>query len=595
MRLSFGQELRLVQKQILAPRMIQSMEILQLPIMALEERIDQELQENPLLELREEDPDLPDEGGDFENPDAPTTEERELVVDETKNNEADFERLLEMDREFPDHFEDRPRVSSGRMEEEGDRKHDAMANMASRPQSLQDYLCDQLAWFNLDAHTRDLAERIIYALDGNGYLHTRLEELLDPTADESEVALAQQALAVVQKLDPPGVGARDLRECLLLQVQPGMPFAEQLRTLISSHLEDLEHNRLPVIERKTGYSLDMIRRTVEQLRTLNPKPGASFESAHVPTVTPDVFIDQVEGGRYQVRLEEGNTPNLFIAPYYRQMLMSGDPEAREYIKRKINSAQWLIDSIEQRRNTLTKVAQAIVDHQTEFLNKGPEFIEPLKMQQIADKVGVHVTTVSRAVDDKWVQTPRGIFPLKRFFGGGTTSASGEEVAWDTVRLKLQEIIDHEDKQNPLSDDDLVGELAKHGLTVARRTVTKYRKAMKIPSSRQRKDWTLVNSAKKDKPAAAVAPVELDDEQDEAVADHPDVEGPIEATEAPAPLRRVFQDGDAPLPDASNGVYEGTDNAPEESATPSSLGPGEYLNGRYNHPSANPPGSTYQSH
>jgi len=591
MRLSFGQELRLVQKQILAPRMIQSMEILQLPIMALEERIDQELQENPLLELREEDPDLPEESGDFENPDAPTTEERELVVDETKNNEADFERLLEMDREFPDHFEDRPRVSSGRMEEEGDRKHDAMANMASRPQSLQDYLCDQLAWFNLDTHTRDLAERIIYALDGNGYLHTRLEELLDPTAEESELALAQQALAVVQKLDPPGVGARDLRECLLLQVQPGMPFAEQLRTLISSHLEDLEHNRLPVIERKTGYSLELIRRTVEQLRTLNPKPGASFESAHVPTVTPDVFIDQVEGGRYQVRLEEGNTPNLFIAPYYRQMLMSGDPEAREYIKRKINSAQWLIDSIEQRRNTLTKVAQAIVDHQTEFLNKGPEFIEPLKMQQIADKVGVHVTTVSRAVDDKWVQTPRGIFPLKRFFGGGTTSASGEEVAWDTVRLKLQEIIDHEDKQNPLSDDDLVGELAKHGLTVARRTVTKYRKAMKIPSSRQRKDWTLVNASKKDKLHAAEVSAASDlhdDEEDDAPEAHVDEH----AAEA-APVRRVFQDGGAENAAAANGVHPAAEEAGETSAPPA-IPNSEYINGRYNNPSTNPPG-TYQSH
>ena len=156
-------------------------------------------------------------------------------------------------------------------------------------------------------------------------------------------------------------------------------------------------------------------------------------------------------------MEDGRTPNLFISPYYRKLLMSGDTDekTREYIKRKINSAQWLIESIEQRRNTLTRVSQAIVDHQTEFLNKGPESIEPLKMQQIADKVGVHVTTVSRAVDDKWIQTPRGIFPLKRFFVGGTVSADGEEVAWDTVRMKLQEIIDNEDKANPLSDDDLV--------------------------------------------------------------------------------------------------------------------------------------------
>ncbi len=216
----------------------------------------------------------------------------------------------------------------------------------------------------------------------------------------------------------------------------------------------------------------------------------------MPNVIPDVFVELTDDGKYQVRLEDGRTPKLYISPMYRNILMSDktNAETREYIKRKINSAQWLIESIEQRRNTLTRVAQAIVDHQTEFLNKGPELIEPLKMQQIADKVGVHVTTVSRAVDDKWIQTPRGIFPLKRFFCGGTISADGEEVAWDAVRLRLQEIVDHEDKQHPLSDDELVKELAKHGLTVARRTVTKYRKAMNIASSRQRRDWNTAGGA-----------------------------------------------------------------------------------------------------
>jgi RNA polymerase sigma-54 factor len=168
-----------------------------------------------------------------------------------------------------------------------------------------------------------------------------------------------------------------------------------------------------------------------------------------------------------------------------------DTATRDYIKRKINSAQWLIDAIEQRRSTLLKTAQAIVDHQTSFLVNGPEAIEPLKMQQIADRIGMHVTTVSRAVDDKWLQTPRGLQPLRRFFVGGTVSADGDEVAWDTVRIKLQEIVQAEPKDEPYSDDDLVEELAKRGIKVARRTVTKYRKAMKIPSSRQRRDWKLV--------------------------------------------------------------------------------------------------------
>jgi RNA polymerase sigma-54 factor len=494
MRLSFGQNLQQIQKQILAPRMIQSMEILQLPILALQERIEQEMQENPVLEMKQEDPDtlLEEEEQQDERlaPDAPTDEERELVIDETKNNEEDFERLLKMDEEWPDHFEEHTRPSRAQTEEAGQRKLDAMANMTARPQSLHDYLHDQLGWFDLEPRLRAMADRIIYNLDSNGYLQGRLEDLLAPDAGKEELALAERALGLVQKLDPPGVGARDLRECLLLQLTPGMPQYEQLHTLISSHLEDLEHNRLPVIARCTGYSIELIQEVLLELRKLNPKPGAEFNNALVPPVIPDVFVELGEDGRYTVRLEDAQAPSLYISPYYRKLFQSGEAneETREYIKRKLNSAQWLIDSIQQRRSTLTRVAQAIVDHQTEFLNKGPEAIEPLKMQQIADKVGVHVTTVSRAVDDKWIQTPRGIFPLKRFFVGGTMAADGEEVAWDAVRLKLQEIIDGEDKQHPKSDEQLVKDLAAHGITVARRTVTKYRKAMNIPSSRQRRSW-----------------------------------------------------------------------------------------------------------
>lgn len=190
-------------------------------------------------------------------------------------------------------------------------------------------------------------------------------------------------------------------------------------------------------------------------------------------------------------VDDDRTPRLRISEYYRRRLASGEatPQEREFIKRKINSAQWLIESIQQRRNTLAKVAQAIVDRQKKFLDEGPEFVEPLKMQQVADQVGVHVTTVSRAVDDKWIQTPRGIFPLRRFFVGGTRTEDGEDVAWDAIRLKLQEVIDKEDKSNPFSDEELVKELKKQGLTVARRTITKYRQKMGIPGSRQRRDWS----------------------------------------------------------------------------------------------------------
>jgi RNA polymerase sigma-54 factor len=495
MRLSLGQQMQMAQKQVLAPRMIQSMEILQLPIMALQERIEQAMAENPVLDQAESAADEAEEQVAeevaLESPDAPTEAERELVVDDANDNEEDFERLMNLADDWPDHFDERSRPSRGRLEEESNRKQDAMANMAARPPSLHDYLHDQLGWFELDQPLRQMADRIIYNLDSNGYLKTPLEELIDPNADQQQLELAQEALALVQRLDPRGVGARDLKECLLQQLTVGMPYYEELRTLITSHLEDLENNRLPAIQRRTGYSISHIQEVWEELRKLNPKPGAIFNETLVPNVTPDVILERSEGGDFTVRLEDGQLPSLFISPYYRKLLRESDtnPETRDYIKRKINAAQWLIDSIEQRRNTLTRVAQAIVEHQIEFLDKGPEHVEPLKMQQIADKVHVHVTTVSRAVDDKWIQTPRGIFPLRRFFVGGTVSASGQEVAWDTIRMKLQEIIDQEDKQKPLSDDDIVGQLATQGLKVARRTVTKYRKSMGIPSSRQRRDWS----------------------------------------------------------------------------------------------------------
>ncbi len=495
MRLSLGLEARQVQTQIqkLAPRMIQSMEILQLPVMALQDRIEQEMNENPVLEIQEVDPALPDEPTERDNPDAPADSERELVVDSSKDNADDFERLINMDREAPGTFDDGPRRSVTRMEEEADRKHDAMANIMARPESLNDYLMHQIGELEIDPALAAMAERIISALDAGtgGYLKSSLEDLLPPDAGPDQLALAQQALEIVQRLDPPGVAARDLRECLLAQLTPDMPYYEELKTLISNHLEDLRDNRLPLIQRKTGYTIPQIQKAWEQLRKLNPKPGAQFADEFAPTVTPDVFVELTDDGTYRVVLEDARTPRLYISEYYRQRLATGKatPEEREFIKRKINAAQWLIDSIEQRRNTLTRVAQAIVDHQKRFLDDGPEAIVPLKMQQIADTVGVHVTTVSRAVDDKWIQTPRGMFPLKRFFVGGTRSDDGDDVAWDTIRIKLQELIDNEDKANPHSDDDLVKALEKQGMKVARRTVTKYRQKMDIPSSRQRKDWS----------------------------------------------------------------------------------------------------------
>jgi len=477
----------------MAPRMIQSMEILQLPVMALQERIEQEMNENPVLEQLEVDPAEPEEPEERENPDAPEESERELVVKEGDDNAEDFERLLNLDREIPEYFEDRPRTSANRIQEASDRKHDAMANLVDRPESLHDYLLLQLGELDLDPEVERFAERIISTLDARdgGYFRSSLQDLLPPTARAEQLEIAEQALRVVQQLDPPGIAARDLRECLLRQLDPEMLYYEELKTLINSHLEDLRDNRLPAVQKATGYSIEHIQDVWHELRKLNPKPGAVYAETFVPTVTPDVRLEQQDDGSYHVVMDDDRMPQLYISEYYRRRLANGTAtaEEKEFIKRKINAAQWLIESINQRKSTLTKVAQAIVDYQKRFLDEGPEAIEPLKMQQIADQVGVHVTTVSRAVDDKWIQTPRGILPLRKFFVGGTRSDDGDNVAWDAIRIKLQEVVDHEDKSDPFSDEQLVNELKKHGLNVARRTITKYRQKMGIPSSRQRRDWS----------------------------------------------------------------------------------------------------------
>lgn len=490
MRLDTSQQMRTEMRLRMAPRMIQSMEILQLPVMALQERIEQELIENPVLvDLRESPNTNPDETDETQPPERTETAE----TAETDQSEVDFESLINLDENWSEMYDEGPRRSRAALSEDGDRKQEAMQNMACRPQSFQDELAEQLGFFDCDGVERALAEYIIYNLDDNGYLpkDVTLHDVARDFGQGATVEQAEEALRMIQRLDPPGVGARDLRECLLLQLTPETPSVEILRILIGDHLDDLQHNRLPTIEKRTGLSMDTIKEALEHLRKLNPRPGSSFamqESAHY--VVPDLIVEANDQGGYDVRLTDDQTPSLSISRYYRKQLRNKatDPAAREFIQKRIQSARWLIESIEQRRSTLLKVSRAIIDHQKPFFDKGPEFIEPLKMQQIADRVGVHVTTVSRAVDDKWAQTPRGILPLKRFFGGGTTTADGEEIAWDTIKRKLVEIVDQEDKQKPLSDEEIVEEMSRHGLKVARRTVTKYRQSLMIPSSRQRREF-----------------------------------------------------------------------------------------------------------
>ncbi|HMP57994.1 MAG TPA: RNA polymerase factor sigma-54 [Gemmatales bacterium] len=476
MRLDTTQALRLQQKLILAPRMIQSMEILQMPNLELQERLEQELENNPVLELKEK------------------RGEEEPSRDETPEA-ADVPADPEFDDYADDAWEDgdsRPSRSRAELAEDSDRKQSAINNVPARTVSLQDHLLEQLSELDVPPEVEPAVRHLIANVKTSGYLPS-LEEITEGGDRSFTVTELEAALPWLQQMDPAGVGARDLRECLLLQIGPETQHRELLRLLITQHWDDLQHNRLPQIQRRTGYDLATLTAALETLRHLNPRPGAQFEGGdNVHYVVPDLIVERTEDGDYTVRLTNDYIPEVRLSRRWVNRFKSrkGDATERDYMRKKIQAAQWIIDAIMQRRQTLEKVTRAIIERQRDFLDHGPEHIHPLKMQQIADQVGVHVTTVSRAVDEKWVQTPRGTFQLKRFFVGGTTTQEGEEVAYELIKQKMLDLVAAEDKANPLSDEELMAKLREAGYPVARRTVTKYRKLLRIPSSRQRRQWAV---------------------------------------------------------------------------------------------------------
>jgi RNA polymerase sigma-54 factor len=490
-----GMRLELRPDMKLAPRMILSMKVLLMPIADLMDKVQEELQENPFLEQRDEKPVESDEVEPDFNPDG--------ILKHDDTGDSEFARLDEINKDWSDHFDSDHRPSRGAIDEMGDRKLDMMQNLPETQPTLQDYLLEQLSYMELEPDVLDLVEFVISHLDNNGYFlgHDAdgqrtyplyLQDLADNfTARTVTVGEVEEALLIVQQLDPPGVGARDVKECLMLQVTEETPYAELVRSLIRESLEDVAYNRLPVIQKRTGHSLETIREAIVELRKLDPKPGAKYSFESTRYVTPDIIVERTDDNDYSVRLTDDWLPAVRLNKKY--VVVTKDrtqpKTVRDELKKKLQSAHWLLSAIEQRRNTLIRVTQAIIAHQRDFLDKGPDHIHPLKMEQIAEIVGVHVTTISRAVDDKWVQTPRGVFPLRRFFGGGTKSADGQDIAWETIKQKLLEFIAAEDKKSPLSDEDIVKQFTEAGLTVARRTVTKYREALNIPSSRQRREWT----------------------------------------------------------------------------------------------------------
>jgi RNA polymerase sigma-54 factor len=476
--LSQRQELRLR----LAPQILQSIEILQLATLDLKGLIEREMEMNPTIEIQSEDPlrDLPSSEQDA-LPEVPSKE----------SLDAEFERLEGLNeqwKEFAGTY--RPRAAAG----EKDKKLEAMQNTADRSESLQEALERQLSELNLKERDVAIATYLIWNNDENGYVRYKLDEEfvkgvdVDPPCTVEEM---EDSLEMIQDFEPPGVGARDLRECLLLQlVKTNVDHRYDLEiAIVKDYLDDVVANRLPKIGKALGEPLDIVDEAINFIRALNPKPGRLFSNDQVHYVIPDVVVDQIEG-KWEVRVEDAYIPRIHISKHYQEMLKTAadDPKVRAYVKKKIDSAKWLMESIEQRKSTLSRIAQEIVDFQTPFLEKGIDALRPLKMQFIADKVGVHVSTVSRAIADKYIQTPRGIFALKFFFTGGTTRADGEQKSIVAVKQKVKDIVRKEDKAHPLSDEEIAAALKREGLDIARRTVTKYRKQLGIPSSRQRRKY-----------------------------------------------------------------------------------------------------------
>jgi len=496
-------------RQLLTPRMIQSMEILQLPLMALEERVEQEMESNPVLEMAEGgDPDAPRDvtlDGSSEAG-APSRErgeaESQLVVSADTSGAADFERLEKIGEylENEEWSQSAPsRLSASSFDGERDKKMDAMANSPDRGISLADHLLGQWAFVECTTPVRKAGEILIDYIDAEGYFRTDFETVQKDSKIPVTLEDLQAALMLIQTLEPAGIGARNLRECLLIQLN-AIEEDEELseghdfdleRQLISEHFKDLEMNRYPQISKKLGRPIDELKEAVKRLGRMQPYPGKLIGGVNTQPITPDatIYVDE-ETGKYEIKMARDPMENLSISHMYRKMLKdrSVDKKTREFLSNNVRNARWLIESIEQRKSTIQRVIRVVVDAQREFFEKGPEFLKPLPMISVGDQLGIHVATVSRAVSEKWIQTPRGVFPLRRFFSGGTSNSEGDEMSWDAVKEKLKIIIDNEDKQNPLNDDEIVAKLKEQGIDLARRTVAKYRKILSIPVARQRRQF-----------------------------------------------------------------------------------------------------------
>jgi len=461
---------KLVQKLILTPSLQQAIKLLPMSTLELSELLNQEMVENPMLE------ETPSEDLQQQEPAQEKPEEKPPQEKGDTWDDQDYEYF------FGDYLDDgyRPRTPTEVKE------LPPIENTLSTAASLSDHLLWQLSMQTNEPALRAIGEAIIGNLDDDGYLVATVDELSSmgpwPTAD------VEAALKLVQGFDPIGVAARDLQESLLLQLRHLGLAGSPAERIVTEYMRLLQNHQIPELAKKLGTSIDELKQHIELIQHLDPKPGSRYNPSQSQYVIPDVYVVKVEE-QYVAVLNEEGLPQLRISPVYRRLLDKGGEntdETRAYVKDKFRSALWLIKSVEQRQKTIHKVATSIINFQRDFLDHGIEYLRPLVLRDVANDIGMHESTVSRVVTNKYMHTPQGVFEMKYFFHSGISSSYGEAVSSVTIKQRIRKIIEQEDARKPLSDSKIVSMLQKEGLDLARRTIAKYREELKIPTSNQRK-------------------------------------------------------------------------------------------------------------
>jgi RNA polymerase sigma-54 factor len=466
---------KLVQKLILTPSLQQAIKLLPMSTLELSDLLNQEMVENPLLEEVPAEEQQADPAQTAEKAEAEQQQEKQRDKTDTWDDQ-DYEYF------FGDYLDDgyRPR------QPQEVKELPPIENTLSTSSSLSDHLLWQLSLQTDEEIVREIGSAIVGNLDDDGYLVASLDEIaaMGPWKGED----VERGLKVVQGFDPIGVAARDLQECLLLQIRHLGLEGTPTERIVTDHLRLLQNHQVPEISRKLGIAIEDLKEHIEVIRHLDPKPGSRFNPSQSQYVIPDVYVVKVED-QYVAVLNEDGLPQMRISPVYRRLLEKNQENSdatRAYVKDKFRSALWLIKSVEQRQKTIHKVATSILNFQKDFLDHGIEHLRPLVLRDVANDIGMHESTVSRVVTNKYMHTPQGVFEMKYFFHSGISSSYGESVSSVTIKQRIRKIIEAEDPRKPLSDSKIVSILQREGLVLARRTIAKYREELKIPTSNQRK-------------------------------------------------------------------------------------------------------------